>query len=133
MKWGGFYGRLRRDKRTNNKLSVLFPLKEHPVHGKTGLHATEKYKNGFVAEYHYQWKIIIPKMGKLYHHISAWENEPHDASWTREKFKIKSESHHHHHVPGDREQRKENWDTLTLDDAFSFVAHYIHSGEEYKP
>ncbi|MFD1363351.1 hypothetical protein [Lentibacillus salinarum] len=54
-------------KRTNHKLSVLFPLIEHPVHGKTGLHATEKYEDGFVIEYHYQWKIIIPKMGKLYH------------------------------------------------------------------
>ncbi|GAE94930.1 hypothetical protein JCM21714_4130 [Gracilibacillus boraciitolerans JCM 21714] len=69
-------------------------------------------------------------MGKLYHNISAWKNEPHDASWTPEKFKIKSEPHHHHHVPGDREQRKENWDILTLEDAFSFVAHNIHSGEE---
>lgn len=40
-------------KLTTTKLSVLFPLKEHPVHGATGLHATEKYdKNRFVKEYH---------------------------------------------------------------------------------
>ncbi|SET40441.1 hypothetical protein SAMN05216389_110135 [Oceanobacillus limi] len=120
-------------KRTNKKLSVLFPLIEHPVHGKTGLHATEKYEDGYVTEYHYQWKIIIPKMGKLFHHISAWENEPHDAPWTPGKYKVKSEPHHHHHVPGNRDQRKENWDILTLDNAFSFVAHYIRSRDEYKP
>ena len=32
-------------KLTTTKMSVLFPLKEHPVHGATGLHATEKYGN----------------------------------------------------------------------------------------
>lgn len=42
-------------KLTTNKLSILFPLKEHPIHGITGLHATEKYdNNGFVKE-----KIIM--------------------------------------------------------------------------
>jgi len=34
-----------------DKLSVLFPLKEHPIHGITGLQATEKYDdNGYVKE-----------------------------------------------------------------------------------
>lgn len=28
-------------KLTTNLLSALFPLKEHPIHGKTGLHAIE--------------------------------------------------------------------------------------------
>ncbi|KOP79480.1 hypothetical protein AMS59_06920 [Lysinibacillus sp. FJAT-14745] len=121
-------------KRTSNKLSVLFPLKEHPIHGITGLHATEKYdENGYVKEYHYSWKRIIPKQGVIYNHISAWENEPHDDSNTPEKYKVNSEPHHHHHVPGDRHQRKDNFDIHTLDTAFAFVANYIESGEEYKP
>lgn len=120
-------------KRTTNKLSVLLPLKEHPVHGATGLHATEKYKNGFVKEYHYQWKIIIPKQGILLSHISAWENESHSDSNTPEEFNVNSEPHHHHHVPGNRRERKDNFEIHTLDAAFAFVARYIESGEEYKP
>lgn len=119
---------------TTKKLSVLFPLKEHPVHGITGLHATEKYKDdGSVKEYHYQWKIIIPKQGIKYSHISAWENEPHDAIWTPKEYIVASEPHHHHHVPGDRKQRKENFNIHTLEDAFAFVTEYIESGKEYKP
>lgn len=121
-------------KRTFNKLSVLFPLKEHSIHGITGLYATEKYdENGCVIEYHYSWKRIIPKQGVIYSHISAWENESHNDPNTLEKFKVNSEPHHHHHVPGDRHQRKDNFDIHTLDSAFSFVAKYIESGEEYKP
>lgn len=73
-------------KRTNRKLDVLFPFKEHPVHGITGLYATEKYdKNRHVREYHYQWKRLIPKEGIMFSHISAWENEPHEAPNTRRK------------------------------------------------
>lgn len=121
-------------KRTSNKLSVLFPLKEHPIHGITGLHATEKYdESGHVIEYHYSWKIISPKQGVIYSHISAWENEPHAEPDTLEKFIVHSEPHHHHHVPGDRRQRKENFDVHTLDAAFAFVEKYIESGDEYKP
>lgn len=121
-------------KRTTTKLSVLFPLKEHPVHGITGLHATEKYdKDGFVKEYHYQWKIIIPKQGVLLSHISAWENEPHSNPNTPEEFKVNSEPHHHHHVPGNRKERNDNFKIHTLDAAFAFVAKYIENGKEYKP
>ncbi len=120
-------------KLTSNKLSVLFPLKEHPVHGITGLHATEKYKNGYVKEYHYQWKIIIPKKGIRFSHISAWENEPHNAPNTPKEDKVDSEPHHHHHVPGDRKCRKDNFDVQTLEAAFAFIAKYIESGEEYIP
>lgn len=121
-------------KRTRNLLSVLFPLKEHPVHGKTGLYAMERYdENGYVKKYSYQWKIIHPKHGKHLKHISAWENEPHDAEGTPEMFRIESEPHHHHHVPGDRNLRKENWDVWTLDDAFAFIREYIETGKEYKP
>src|SRR5699024_9839767 len=86
-------------KKTAKKLSVLFPLKEHPVHGKTGLLATEKYSNeGFVIEYHYQWKLLIPKKGVRLSHISAWENESHN----NPKYQTATEPHHHHHIPGDR-------------------------------
>ncbi|MGD6796287.1 hypothetical protein [Metabacillus indicus] len=121
-------------KLTTTKLSILFPFKEHPVHGITGLHATEKYDdNGFVKEYHYQWKVIIPKQGVLFSHISAWENEPHDDPKTPEKYKVNSEPHHHHHIPGDRHQRKDNYDVQTLKSAFAFVSRYIESGSEYKP
>lgn len=42
-------------KRTSKKLDILFPFKEHPVHGITGLHAVEKYDDrGYVRKYHYQ-------------------------------------------------------------------------------
>ena len=121
-------------KRTRNLLSVLFPLKEHPVHGKTGLYAMERYdENGYVKKYSYQWKIIHPKHGKHLKHISAWENEPHDAEGTPGVFRVESEPHHHHHVPGDRNLRKENWDVWTLDDAFAFIREYIETGKEYNP
>lgn len=124
----GFY------KLTNRKLDVLFPLKEHPVHGITGLYATEKYdENGHVREYHYQWKRIIPKEGIMFSHISAWENEPHDAPNTPAEYIVATEPHHHHHIPGDRKRRKENYDIHTLVAAFEFVARYIESGKEYKP
>ncbi|ASK64232.1 hypothetical protein CFK37_19810 [Virgibacillus phasianinus] len=105
-------------KKTNNVLSVLFPLEEHPVHGKTGLLATEKYIDGIVSKYSYQWKIIIPKLGKLNHHISAWGNDPHNATWTRPEYRVESEPHHHHHVSGDWKARKENWDVWTLNEAY---------------
>lgn len=121
-------------KRTKTRLDVLFPLKEHPVHGITGLHAVEKYdEKGYVREYHYQWKRIIPKEGIMFSHISAWENEPHDAPNTPDKYLIVTEPHHHHHIPGDRKQRKANYDIRTLEAAFDFVAQYIRSGKEYKP
>ncbi|MCJ7841671.1 DUF6516 family protein [Lederbergia sp. NSJ-179] len=121
-------------KQTKTKLDVLFPLKEHPVHGITGLHATEKYdREGYVREYHYQWKRIMPKTGIIFSHISAWENEPHDAPNTPGEYLVETEPHHHHHVPGDRKRRKENYDVLTLEAAFKFVSPYIRSGEEYKP
>lgn len=121
-------------KRTKSKLDVLFPLKEHPIHGITGLHATEKYdENGYVREYHYQWKIIILKKGIMFSHISAWENEPHEASNTPDEYLVVTEPHHHHHIPGNRKQRKANYDIRTLEAAFKFVAVYIRSGKEYKP
>lgn len=120
-------------KQTDKKLDILFPFKEHPIHGITGLHATEKYdENGHVKEYHYQWKRIIPKQGVKYSHISAWENERHNKPDTPEKFIVETDPHHHH-IPGDRSQRKENYHYRTLDAVFNFVAHYIRSGEEYKP
>lgn len=121
-------------KLTHKKLDVLFPLKEHPVHGITGLHATEKYdKSGHVSEYHYQWKRIIPKQGILFSHISAWENEPHDASNTPDAYKVATEPHHHHHIPGARKHRKENYDVRTLETAFKFVVPYLEGGKEYAP
>ena len=121
-------------KRTNRKLDVLFPFKEHPVHGITGIHATEKYeKNSYVREYHYQWKRIIPKEGIMFSHISAWENEPHDAPNTPAEYLVVTEPHHHHHVPGKRKQRQANYNIRTLESVFEFVAHYIRTGKEYKP
>lgn len=121
-------------KLTDRKLDVLFPLKEHPVHGITGLHAIEKYdKHGFVKQYHYQWKRIIPKEGINFSHISAWENEPHDAPNTPAAFKIETEPHQHHHIPGKRNYRKENYDIHTLEAAFEFIARFIMSGDEYRP
>lgn len=121
-------------KLANSQLNVLFPFKEHPIHGITGLHATEKYsEEGFVREYHYQWKIIIPKQGIRFSHITAWENEPHDTPDTSEEFKVATEPHHHHYIPGARKRRKENYNIRTLKAAFQFVAPYIESGSEYKP
>ena len=117
-------------KRTPNKLSVLFPLKEHPIHGKTGLLATEKYDNeGFVTEYHYQWKLLIPKKGVHLSQVTAWENEAHSYP----KYQTASEPHHHHHDPGDRSKRKENWDVRTLDEILGFIEKYIVSKREYMP
>lgn len=121
-------------KKTNSMLSVLFPLKEHPVHGKTGIYAMEKYDDdGYVRRYNYQWKIIIPKMSKQGFHISSWGNEPHNDPDTPPEFQIDSEPHHHHHVPHDWRQRKENWTVWTLEEVFEFVAFYIRTGIEYKP
>lgn len=121
-------------KQNHKKLDVLFPLKEHPIHGITGLHAVEKYDSkGFVKEYHYQWKRIIPKEGIAYAHISAWENEPHNAPNTPEQFIVKTEPHHHHHIPGDRKQRTENYRIRNLESVFNFIAQYINTGEAYIP
>lgn len=120
-------------KKTNRKLEVLFPLKEHRIHGITGIHAVEKYdETGYVKIYHYQWKRIIPKEGIVYSHISAWENEPHADINTPIDFIVKTEPHHHHHVPGERRKRKENYNTRSLETVFKFVAHYIRTEEEYK-
>lgn len=92
-----------------------------------------KYNDGKVTKYSYQWKIIIPKLSKQSHHISAWGNDAHDAEWTRAEYRVESEPHHHHHVPGDWKKRQDNWNVWTLEEAFEFVARYIRSGEEYKP
>jgi len=121
-------------KLTKAKLDVLFPLKEHPIHGITGIHATEKYnEKGYVMEYHYQWKRIFPKQGILFSHISAWENETHDASNTPTSYLVETEPHHHHHIPGNRKLRTENEETRTLLAVFKFIARYIRSGDEYRP
>lgn len=119
---------------SKSKLRVLFPLKEHPIHGKTGLDALEIYdEQGFVTEYHYQWKSIIPKQGIIFSHISAWENEPHNLSETPLDFIVESEPHHHHYIPGERHHRQDNWDVWTLQEAFEFIEFYIESGNEYIP
>lgn len=121
-------------KLTKVKLDVLFLLKEHSIHGITGLHATEKYdKKGFVIEYHYQWKRIIPKQGIMFSHISAWENESHDAPNTPTSYLVETEPHHHQHVPGNRTLRIENKETRTLIAVFKFISKYIRSGKEYRP
>lgn len=121
-------------KRTQSKLDVLFPLKEHPIHGITGIHAIVKYnETGYVRRYHYQWKRIVPKQGIAFSHISAWENEPHEDASTPEEYIVKTEPHHHHHIPGDRKQRKENDDIRTLEAVFVFVAYYIRKQTEYTP
>lgn len=121
-------------KRTMKRLDVLFPLKEHPIHGITGLHAIEIYdEDGYVRQYHYQWKVIIPKMGIQMSHISGWGNDPHDADWTPEEYKVKTEPHHHHYDPNDRRKRRENYDVRSLEQAFNFVIHYINSELPYTP
>lgn len=77
-------------------------------------------------------KESLPKKeGIRFSHISAWENEPHDAPNTPTAFKVETEPHHHHYVPGERKYRKENYDVRTLEADFEFVAHFITSGEEY--
>lgn len=83
-------------------------------------------------KYDYQWKRIIPRGGIQITHISSWGNEPHNAKWTPEEYKIESEPHHHHYDPTDRKKRKESWEVRTLRDALLFVKYYIDSGEEYK-
>jgi len=121
-------------KRTNKRLEVLFPLIEHPVHGVTGLHVVENYDEaGYVRQYQYQWKIIIPKMGVQLSHISSWGNDPHDAEWTPEEYRVDTEPHHHHYDPSNRKKRRENYNVRTLDQAFAFVARYLESKEEYTP
>ncbi|GGA91263.1 DUF6516 family protein [Ornithinibacillus halotolerans] len=86
-----------------------------------------------MTRYQYKWKIIIPKKGKLFSHISAWGNDPHNDPSTPEELRVNTEPHHHHHVPGDWRQRQDNYDVHTLDAAFQFVERYIESGIEYKP
>lgn len=121
-------------KRTMKRLEVLFPLIEHPVHGITGLHAVENYDEaGYVHQYHYQWKIIVPKSGIQMSHISGWGNDPHDAEWTPEEYKVKTEPHHHHYDPKDRKKRRENYDVRTLEQVFAFVTEYLDNRKEYKP
>lgn len=121
-------------KRTNNRLEILFPLIEHPVHGITGLHVVENYSEaGYVRLYQYQWKIIIPKLGVRFSHITSWGNDPHDAEWTPEEYKIDTEPHHHHYDPKDRKKRRENYSVRTLNQAFAFVAKYLETKEEYIP
>lgn len=52
------------------------------------------------------WKIIIPKMGVKYHHISGWGNDPHETKGTPRDYRIETEPHHHHYDPNDRRKRK---------------------------
>ena len=118
--------------RSVKRMEVIFPLVEHPFHGITGLHAIEKYgEDGCVREYQYMWKIIIPKQGVQFNHISSWGNDPHNRPGTPEKFKMDTEPHHHHHVPGNRSFRTDNWDVHTLEQAFEFVIHYLETGPPY--
>ncbi|MFC6653986.1 hypothetical protein [Paenibacillus rhizoplanae] len=59
----GIYGNY---KRNTNKLDVLFPLKEHPVHGITGLHALESYDDaGYVRRYTYSWKLSFQRWASV--------------------------------------------------------------------
>ncbi|GLC90146.1 DUF6516 family protein [Lysinibacillus piscis] len=119
-------------KRNTKRLEVLFPLIEHPIHGITGLHVVENYGNdGYVRQYHYQWKVIVPKSGIQTAHISGWGNDAHDAEWTPEEYRVATEPHHHHYDPNDRRKRKENYDVRSLKDAFAFIAKYLESKEEY--
>jgi len=119
-------------KRSTKKLEVLFPLIEHPIHGITGLHVVENYNDaGFVSKYHYQWKVIVPKMGIQTSHISGWGNDSHHAVTTPEEYKVKTEPHHHHYDPSDRKKRRENYDVRSLQQVFKFVASYLDSGLQY--
>lgn len=118
--------------RTVKRLEVLFPLKEHPIHGKTGLLVIEKYDEaGYVERYNYVWKRVLPKTGINTAHISSWGNDSHDAEWTPEEFKVYSEPHHHHYDPNNRRKRKENYSVRTLRQAFLFVGEYIETEKEY--
>lgn len=120
-------------KRTSKKLEILFPLIEHPVHGITGIHAVENYNNdGYVRLYQYQWKRIIPRAGIQSSHISGWGNDPHDAEWTPDEYKVTTEPHHHHYDPTDRKKRRENFDIRSLESVFRFIIPYLETGKEYK-
>lgn len=77
-------------------------------------------------------KVLFQKKGGSVAHISAWENEPHDALDTPARFIVKTEPHHHH-IPGERRHRIENYDIRTLEAAFEFIAQYIITGKEYRP
>ncbi|UJL46758.1 hypothetical protein KFZ58_02035 [Virgibacillus sp. NKC19-16] len=121
-------------RRTNKRLEVLFPLIEHPVLGITGLHAVENYnEKGYIRLYQYNWKIIIPKKSIQLSHISGWGNDPHNAEWTPDEFKIETEPHHHHYDPHDRTKRRANYDVRSLEQAFNFIKKYIETGKEYNP
>ncbi|MBP1309193.1 hypothetical protein JOD82_002213 [Paenibacillus sp. 1182] len=119
-------------RRTNKRLEVTFPLKEHPVHGITGLTAIEKYDEaGYIERYSYTWRRLLPKQGIQTSHITSWGNDPHDASWTPTAYQVITEPHHHHYDPADRKKRRENYNVRTLRQAFTFVGAYIESGKEY--
>jgi Family of unknown function (DUF6516) len=119
-------------KRTMKRLEVTFPFTQHPHHGITGLHCVETYDDaGYVKRYQYNWKVIIPKAGIIFSHISAWGNDPHDDPATPEEYRVDTEPHHHHYDPNNRKKRRENYDVMTLKDAFLFIQHYLVTGEEY--
>jgi len=119
-------------KRTQKRLEVLFPLIEHPIHGITGIHVVENYDEaGYVRQYQYQWKTIVPKMGIQLSHICGWGNDPHDAEWTPEEYRVETEPHHHHYDPKDRKKRRENYNVRTLEQVFEFVTVYLINGNEY--
>lgn len=123
--YSNYYRRIKR-------VEVLFPLKEHPIHGKTGLLAIEKYDDaGYVERYNYIWKRILPKTGINTAHISSWGNDSHNADGTADIFKVETEPHHHHHDPNDKAKRKENYSVRTLRQAFLFIGEYINTNKEY--
>lgn len=118
-------------RRTPKRLEVLFPRKEHPVHGITGLHAYEKYNDaGLVETYTYSWKRIIPVQGIQLSHICSWGNDPHPPETTPAVICVNTEPHHHHHDPDNRRKRKDSY-IMTLDRAFLYVSHYIETGSTY--
>jgi len=118
-------------KRTHKRLEVLFPLKEHPVHGITGLHVYEKYNDaGTVELYSYSWKRIIPTQGIQFSHISSWGNDPHPPETTPQHLQVTTEPHHHHYDPDQRSKRKSSY-IRSLDQVFMYVAYYIETGEVY--
>lgn len=115
-------------KRTKKRLEILFPLKGHPFHGITGLHAYEKYNDaGTVEQYCYSWKRIIPVQGIQLHHISSWGNDPHPPETTPAMLCVRTEPHHHHFDPYNRRRRKDSY-IMTLDRVFQYVAYYIEIG-----
>lgn len=118
--------------RKSKKLRVLFPLKEHPIHGITGIEISEKYNDeDYVERYIYVWKKILPKAGVSSSHICGWGNDPHNAPNTPDEYKVDTEPHHHHYDPKDRKHRKNNFRVRTVEDVFDFVVPYILSGKEY--